>query len=184
MGIIAIGAVAAVAYVAFAASRKPGDFRIVRSAVLRASPEAVFGYINDLHRWTAWSPWEKLDPNLQRTYSGPEQGVGATYEGSGNGKAGQGKMTIEESAPHQRIVLELKFIKPFPATNRTEFTLTPKDGGTEVSWAMSGTHSFVNKVFTIFMDMEKFVGPQFEEGLANLGRVAGDGAQKQLISEA
>ncbi len=184
MGIIAIGAVAAVAYIAYAASRKPGDFRVERSAVLKASPEAIFKYINDFRLWTAWSPWEKLDPNLKRTYSGAESGVGAVYEWSGNGKAGQGKMTIQESTPHQRIVLELQFIKPFPATNRTEFTLTPKDGGTEVSWAMSGTHTYLNKVFTIFMDMDKFVAPAFEEGLSNLGRVAGSDGEKRLSSEA
>ena len=180
MGIIAIGAVAAVAYIAYTASRKPGDFRVERSAVLKASPEAIFKYINDFHLWTAWSPWEKLDPNLQRSYSGSKKGQGAVYEWSGNAKAGQGKMTIQESTPHQRIVIELQFIKPFPATNRTEFTLTPREGGTEVSWAMSGTHNFVNKVFTIFMDMDKFVAPAFEEGLANLGRVAGGEGEKQL----
>jgi uncharacterized protein YndB with AHSA1/START domain len=184
MGIIAIGAVAAVAYIAYAASRKPDAFRIERSAVLKASPEAIFKHINDFHLWTAWSPWEKLDPDLKRTYSGAEQGVGAIYEWSGNGKAGQGKMTILESTPYQRIVLELQFIKPFPATNRTEFTLTPKEGGTEVSWAMSGTHTFVNKLFTIFMDLDKFVAPQFEEGLANLGKVAATEGEKRLSTEA
>jgi hypothetical protein len=183
MGIIVIGVAAAAAGLLYAASRKPDNFSITRKAVLKATPDALFAQINDFHRWTAWSPWEKLDPNLQRTYSGPEQGVGAVYAWSGNAKAGQGKMTIEESVPHSRIVLELQFIKPFPATNRTEFTLTPKDGGTEVSWTMSGTHSFTNKLFTIFMDMEKFVGPSFEEGLANLGRVAG-GGEKQLSPEA
>jgi uncharacterized protein YndB with AHSA1/START domain len=183
MGIIAIGVVAAAGYVVLAASRKPDNFRIVRSAVLKASPESVFAYLNDFHRWSAWSPWEKLDPNLQRTYSGSEQGVGAVYEWSGNNKAGQGKMIIQESTANQRLVLDLIFIKPMAANNRTEFTLEPRDGGTEVTWAMSGTSSFMNKVFYVFMDMERMVGPQFEEGLANLGRVAG-GDGKQLSSQA
>ncbi|MFT3925545.1 MAG: SRPBCC family protein [Myxococcales bacterium] len=183
MGIFGLGLVAAGAGVAFMASRKPDNFSISRRALLKASPEALFPLVNDFHRWTTWSPWEKFDPNLQRTYAGPELGVGASYEWSGNNQAGSGKMTIQESTPNQRIIIELVFTKPMAATNRTEFLFTPKDGGTEVSWTMSGTNSFVKKLFLVFIDMEKFVGPQFEEGLKSLERVASGGGEKQLSSE-
>ena len=164
------------------AATKPDTFRVQRMTSIQAPPERIFPLINDFHRWTHWSPWEKLDPNLKRTYSGAEQGVGASYEWSGNAKAGAGKMTIKESTPNQHIVIELLFTKPFAANNKGEFTLSPKDGGTEVVWTMSGQSNFVAKLFSVFMDMDKVVGAQFDEGLANLGRVAGGGGGEKQLS--
>ncbi|ADO72984.1 SRPBCC family protein [Stigmatella aurantiaca] len=154
------------------AARKPASFHIERSAVIAAPPEAVFPHLNDFRLWAAWSPWEKLDPSMQKTYGGPSSGVGSTYAWSGDSKAGEGKMTILESRPSTFLSLRLEFLKPFPATNTVTYTLAQKAGGTEITWAMDGENPFMGKVFSVFFNMDDLIGKDFEKGLADLKRVS------------
>jgi uncharacterized protein YndB with AHSA1/START domain len=167
--LIVIGVVVlAVVVVLVVAATKPDTFRIQREETIQAPPERVFPLINDFHRWLAWSPWEKMDPNLKRTYSGPEAGPGAVYEWDGNKKVGQGRMEIKESVPPSRVLIQLDFIKPFSANNTAEFTLDRRGDGTHVTWAMTGRQPFMFKVMKVFINMDRIVGKDFEAGLANL----------------
>ncbi|OZD84072.1 transcriptional regulator [Rhodococcus sp. 05-339-2] len=145
---------------------------VERSAVVRADAATVHALIDDFHQWVKWSPYEGVDPDLKRTYSGPDAGVGASYSWSGNRKAGAGTMTITESIPEERIVLDLAFTKPFKNRNVTEFLLEPVADGTRVTWRMSGKQ---NKLFALIgkvFSMDKLVGPDFEKGLRQLAAVA------------
>ena len=146
-------------------------FEISRSTNIAAEPAGVHGRINDFHQWTAWSPWEDVDPNLQRIYTGPDQGVGAHYAWQGNRQAGQGSMEIVSSTPEQ-IGIKLSFLKPWKATNDVTFTLTPSGSGTEVTWLMTGEHQGLGKVFSKVFSMDKLVGKDFEKGLARLKAVS------------
>ena len=159
-------------------SSRPDTFQVQRSATIAAPPGVVFGYLNDFRRWPQWSPWEKLDPNMQRTLSGAASGTGAKYAWLGNSKAGQGSMTITDSKPAERVALDLHFIKPFKSTNVTEFALAPAAAGTQVTWTMTGTNTTATKAFSMFMNMDKLVGGDFERGLANLKAVAEADAAK------
>jgi uncharacterized protein YndB with AHSA1/START domain len=170
--LIVAGAGAGLAY---AVSRQPNSFSITRSAVLPAPPEALFAQVDDFHAWRAWSPWEGLDPALQRSYDGPAAGVGARYAWSGNGKAGAGSMMIRESVPASRLVLDLIFTRPMPAHNSTEFRFEPAEGGTRVTWTMTGTNKLMGKLFAAFVNVDAMVGKSFEQGLAKLGEVASAG---------
>ena len=96
---------------------RPDTFRVERSAIIAAPAEVPFGYVNDFHQWSLWSPWEKLDPSMMRTFSGAPSGVAAVYTWSGNSKAGEGSMTITESVQSQRIALDLNFLRPFKSSN-------------------------------------------------------------------
>ena len=169
----------AVIVVLVLASRKPNSFRVERKVTIHAEPAAIFAYINDFHQWTQWSPWENVDPNLTRSYSGPDVGVGTHYAWLGNKNVGQGNMTILESAPHSFIKIVLQFIKPFAANNTAEFTFTPQGDKTEVSWAMYGPSPLMSKIMSLFMNMDKMIGTQFETGLTNLKNVA-EKTAKQL----
>lgn len=155
-----------------AVATRPDTFSIQRSTNISAPPGLVFGYLNDFHRWTEWSPWEKLDPDMKRTHSGAPSGVGATYAWSGNSKAGEGSMTIRDSKPGERVLLDLNFLKPFKSSNVTEFALTPTESGTDVVWTMSGKHNTATKAFSLIQSMDKIVGKDFEQGLANLKSVS------------
>jgi carbon monoxide dehydrogenase subunit G len=151
---------------------QPSDFHVTRSATISAPPEAVFAQVNDFHNWRAWSPWEKMDPELERSYEGPSAGTGAKYSWVGNSDVGEGSMTITESRPSELIRIKLEFIKPMEGTSDTEFTFEPKGDETEVTWDMKGENNFVGKAFCLFMNMDKMIGDQFEEGLARMKSVA------------
>jgi len=150
------------------AMARPAEFSVVRSADFAASPEEVFNNLNDFKNWKAWSPWEAMDANMQRNYSGTPAGKGAKYAWVGNKKVGEGNMEITRSNPFTSIELNLNFLKPFKANNVTEFTLVPKGEVTKLIWEMRGASPFMMKVMGIFMDFDKIVGKDFEQGLANL----------------
>jgi polyketide cyclase/dehydrase/lipid transport protein len=147
---------------------QPSEFRIVRAATISAPAPAVFAQVNDFHNWRAWSPWERLDPELKRTYEGPPAGTGATYKWAGNNDVGEGRMTITESRPNELIRIGLEFIRPFAATNVTEFTFKPEAGQTTVTWSMTGTNNFIAKGFHLFMNVDDMVGRDFDKGLAQM----------------
>lgn len=168
LGPILIGAGTVVAGVLGYAASRPGGFRVGRFTHVDAPPERVFAILNDFHQWPSWSPWEELDPTMKRSHSGAPSGKGAIYEWSGNKKVGRGRMEITESVPSESVGIQLDFLEPFKAHNTTEFTLTPRDGGTDVNWSMTGSNGFMMKVMGLFMNMDKMVGKDFEKGLAKL----------------
>jgi uncharacterized protein YndB with AHSA1/START domain len=151
------------------------DFEVVRSTTIAASPERVHDLIDDFHAWRAWSPWEDVDPDLKREYSGADSGVGAKYAWEGNRKAGKGSMEIVASAP-ERIDLRLVFEKPWNATNQVAFELTPSgSSSTDVTWRMSGTTRGFAALFSRFFSMDRMVGKDFEKGLARMKAAAESG---------
>jgi carbon monoxide dehydrogenase subunit G len=157
------------------AALQPEDFSLARSEKVNATPAQVFAQINDFHNWEHWSPWAKIDPTMQTTYEGPAAGKGASYSWNGNKKVGAGKMTMTESRPPQLIHINLEFFRPFQATNQTEFALKPEGQGTTVTWTMTGKRNFFLKAFSLFVSMEKMVGPDFEKGLAQLKSIVEGG---------
>ena len=161
-----------IALVLVIAANRPDAFRIERRISIKATPEQLFPLINDFHRWKSWSPWEKMDPAMNRTYSGNPSGVGAIYEWVGNKKVGQGRMEIAEASENTRLFILLEFIKPFAAKNTAEFTFQQQGDETLIVWAMEGKQPLMAKVMCLFMDMDKMVGKDFEEGLQNLKRIA------------
>lgn len=146
---------------------RPDSFVVERSATMAATPEKVFERINSLKAFNRWSPWVRREPTVKLSYSGPEAGVGAAFTWAGK-ESGSGGMTITESTPGTRVVMKLNFVQPFESENRVEFGIVPDAGGTRVSWKMSGPMPFISKLMTLFADMDGMVGPDFEQGLANL----------------
>lgn len=169
--VILVVGVLATALLAFVAMQ-PDHFRLERGIVINTSAAAVLPLIDDFHRWTVWSPFEKMDPEgaLKRSYGGTKSGVGATYGWDGP-KTGVGAMEIVEASP-TRVLIKLDFIKPFEAHNHAEFTLTPEGGGTRVTWAMFGPQPFVSKLMSLVFNSEKMMGPVFEQGLADMKAAA------------
>ena len=142
-------------------------FQITRSATIAAAPERIAPHIQDFHAWEKWSPYEKLDPKMKKTFSGPERGAGATYAWEGNSKAGAGTMTIT-GATAQKISIALHFTKPMRSDNTAEFTLEPDGTGTRVTWTMVAPKTLMTKVMGVFVNMDKMIGSAFQEGLDQL----------------
>ena len=160
---------AAAAYVA----TRPDAYHVERSASIEAPAATVFAQIDDLSVWKEWSPWEKKDPAMKRTLSATPSGVGATYAWEGNKEVGKGKMTITDSRPGEKVGEKLEFIEPFQSQADISFTLAPENATTtKVTWAMDGKHNFISKAFSVVKPMDGMIGKDFEEGLANLKKVA------------
>jgi uncharacterized protein YndB with AHSA1/START domain len=166
--VIAVLLAALLIYVA----TRPDTFRIERSIGIQATPEKVFALINDLRAWSRWSPWERKDPGMQRSFSGPDSGQGAAYAWEGNKNVGSGRMEIVETSPPSRIVIKLDFMKPFEAHNTVEFSVQPQGTATQVTWAMFGPMPYLSKLMTTFFSMDKMCGKDFEAGLAQLKAAA------------
>ena len=172
---ILIALVILVAGFAGVVAMQPSEFKVERTATIAAPPANVFQHVDDLHKWDAWSPWAKLDPNAKATFDGEKEGQGAGFAWAGNDEVGEGRMTITDSKPHEQILIRLEFIKPFAATNTTEFTFRPVEGAadqTQVTWTMTGHNNFISKAFCMFMNMDKMVGGDFEKGLASMKAAA------------
>ena len=151
---------------------QPSDFKVERSATMRAPAPAAFAQVNDFQNWPAWSPWEKIDPALKRQYEGPKAGTGAVYAWQGNGEVGEGRMTITDSKPGEQVRIRLEFFKPFAATNTAEFNFKPAGADTTaVTWTMTGRNNFLAKAICMFVDMDKMVGGMFDQGLAQMKTV-------------
>lgn len=147
-------------------------YTVQRSVTVNAPPERVYPHIIDFHQWADWSPWDEMDPDMEKTFSGPDAGKGARYAWSGNRKVGQGNMEITDAAEASSVQIALEFLKPFKASNTTVFSLEPADDRTNVTWAMTGQKTFMTRVMGIFRSMDSMVGPDFEKGLARLKAVS------------
>lgn len=167
-GIVVLG----VAVVLVLAARKPDTFQVTRTATIKAPPERIYALITDFKAWGAWSPWEKKDPAMKRTYGGPETGVGATYAWDGDKNVGEGSMRITEAQAPSKLALKLDFLKPFEAHNDVVFSLTPQGPATVVTWTMTGPTPFIGKIMHVFMDMDRMVGGDFEAGLTAMKAAA------------
>jgi uncharacterized protein YndB with AHSA1/START domain len=168
---ILIVVVVLIAGILIYAATQPDTFHVERSTSIAAPPEKVMGYITDFHQWGTWSPWEKLDPALQRTYSGPASGKGTVYEWTGNSSVGSGRMEVTSVEP-AKAVIDLQFKAPMESRNVTTFALAPSGANTGVVWSMDGPMPYLSKVMCVFVSMDKLIGKDFEKGLADLKAVA------------
>ncbi len=169
---IAIALAILIAVVVVLAAMRPDTFRVQRSIDINAPADKIFPLINDYRNWGSWSPYEHVDPDMQRTFSGPPSGKGSIYEWRGNKSIGHGRMEILDTAPPSKVVIKLDFFSPFEAHNMAEFTMQPRGSATNVTWAMHGPVPFMAKIIHMFMNMDRMVGGQFQQGLVSMKAVA------------
>ena len=175
---ILIGLVIIVAVLIVIIALQPTHYRVERSTTISAPPATVFAQVNDFHKWDAWSPWAKMDPAMKQNFDGAPAGTGAGYSWVGNSQVGEGRMTITDSHPSDLVKIKLEFIKPFAATDITQFAFQPNGNQTKVTWTLDGDNNFIGKAFGLVMNMDKMVGADFEKGLAQMKAVA-EAAPKQ-----
>ena len=169
---ILIALVAIVAIFIIVVAMQPSEFRVERSTTIAAPAETVFAQVNDLHKWDAWSPWAKIDPEAKISFEGPESGTGSMLRWSGNSQVGEGTMTLTENRPNEFINIKTDIVKPMEVSNTTEFSFKPEGDQTHVTWTLYGHQNFVGKVFCLVMNGKKMMGELLEKGLAQLKTVA------------
>ncbi|MCX6953305.1 MAG: SRPBCC family protein [Verrucomicrobia bacterium] len=175
---ILLGLAVIVAAILVLAAFQPSTYRVERSVTLAAPPAVPFASVNAFKQWLPWSPWEKKDPAMKRTFSGPDAGVGAVYAWEGNSEVGSGRMAILESRPAELIRIKLEFFTPMEGLSEAVFAFKPEGDRTKVTWTMTGANNYVGKLFCLFMNMDKMVGGDFEQGLASLKTVSESPAKK------
>jgi hypothetical protein len=154
------------------AATKPNTFRVRRATRIEAPPEQIFAFVNDLRSFVAWSPYEKKDPAMKRSFSGAVTGKGAIYAFDGNNQIGAGRLEITDSARPSKVTMNLDFFRPFKAHNIVAFTLEPQGDATEVTWDLHGPVPFMAKIMHVICNMDRMIGRDFETGLANLKALA------------
>lgn len=170
---ILLGLVGVLAVLGVVIAMQPSSFEVTRTATINAPASEVHALINDFHKWEGWSPWEKMDPAMKKTFEGSPVGQGAIYKWVGNSEVGEGQMTILESQAPNLVKIKLDFLKPMTASNLTEFKVQEAGAASSVSWSMNGQADFLTKAFCLFLGgMDKMVGPDFEKGLTQLKALA------------
>jgi uncharacterized protein YndB with AHSA1/START domain len=165
LGVVVVAAVVIAAF-------QPSDFKVERSLVINAAPEAIFPYVNSPKLFDTWNPFAKEDPNIKMSYAGPESGEGAQSSWVGNSHVGEGAMEIVQVVPNQDVRVRLDFKKPMEGSNMAHYSLVPEAGGTKVTWEMTGKNNIVGRIFcTLMGGMDKMVGGQFEKGLNSLKQI-------------
>ena len=163
--ILLAGVVLVVGVVTVAALRD-GRYTVTRSRLIAAPVKQVFPYLADLRKFPEWSPWAKLDPQMQVT---ADEG---NFAWKGNSKVGEGKMTRGLVAYDERVDVALEFLKPFASQSTVSWTVKPEGDKTLMTWTMRGENKgLVQKTFGMLIPMDAVVGKDFEAGLANLEKV-------------
>ncbi|WP_420322877.1 SRPBCC family protein [Flagellimonas sp.] len=147
----------------------PKNYNVSRSIEIAKPRSEVFENLRFLKNQDAWSPWNKKDPNMEKKFTGTDGEVGATSYWNGNKDVGEGEQELTKIVDGERIESQLRFLKPWKSTSDAYLLTEDADSGnTKVTWGFSGKNKFPTSIFMLFMNMDKAVGGDFEEGLANL----------------
>lgn len=154
----------------------PDRVHLERETTINAPQEEVYALISDFEQWDRWSPWAKLDPDADYTLTG--SGVGQRMEWkSDHPDVGNGSQEITAMSPPESLTTHLDFGDMGQAD--AIFTLSPAGkNATNVVWSFDtnmreGVPIYMQPMSTYFgFMMDGMLGPQYEEGLANLKREA------------
>ena len=166
-----IGLVALIVLLAIVGLFLPSTVHLERSTVIAAPQSTVFTLLNSYKRFNEWSPWAGIDPETSYTYEGPDHGVGAKMSWqSENRDVGSGSQEITASRPWERVEAELDFGPQ--GTAQAFFDVASEDTGTRVTWGFDTDFGYnpIQRYFGLLI--EKFLGPQYEQGLASLKELA------------
>ena len=175
---IALGIALVVAIAAVGIALQPSAFVVERTVSIDAPAARIYPRIASVREMDEWSPWVKMDPQMQTVYDGPDSGVGSRSSWEGP-QMGKGRLTVTAVDPTAAVEMKLEMLTPMEATNRVLFRLRPGNAGTDVTWRMEGTNGFVGKAMSLVANMDQMVGAPFEQGLAALKNVVESDAKQR-----
>jgi uncharacterized protein YndB with AHSA1/START domain len=146
----------------------PAKVSVERGLVIGAPPDRVYAQVIDFHRWPQWSPWYAMEPTADYSYSGAEQGVGAVMQWRGQ-EVGEGRQEILAAEPPRSIRSSLEFGHQGNAVARWTFDAVAD--GTHVTWGFDADMGWNPMGRLMGLMMDRWIGPDYERGLANLKTV-------------
>ncbi len=147
----------------------PKSYDVSRSIEIGKPSFDVFTYLKLLKNQDEWSPWAKKDPNMKKTYTGKDGEVGFISRWEGNKNVGIGEQEITRIVKDELIESQLRFLKPWKSTSDAYMKVDKVTSDvSKVTWGFSGESKFPFSIVMLFMNMDKAVGKDFEEGLASL----------------
>lgn len=150
----------------------PKTYNVFRSIEIDRPKDEVFHYLKFLKKQDEWSPWGKRDPNMEQKFTGTDGEVGAISYWNGNKEVGEGEQELTNIVDGERIESELRFLKPWKSTSDAYLLTEEVDAQkTKVIWGFTGNNKFPMSIMMLFMNMDKMIGKDFEEGLASLKEI-------------
>lgn len=164
---ILIGLVVIVAGIFIIAATRPNTYTVERTMKINTPPDKIFPYLISFKKGLEWSAWDRQGEEVKRTFTGPESGMGATYEFEGK-KSGHGKLSYKSIVPNEEVKIDLTFYKPMQGSNDVTYSLK-KDGDTTLmKYHMTGPAPIIARIIWLFADMDKYMGDKFNESMQNL----------------
>ncbi|MEO2051076.1 MAG: SRPBCC family protein [Allomuricauda sp.] len=155
--------------IAILAALAPKTYNVSRSIEISRPKAEVFDYLKYLKKQDEWSPWAKRDPNMEQKFTGTDGEVGAISYWNGNKEVGEGEQELTKIIDGERIESELRFLKPWKSESNAYLVTEAIDASTtKVTWGFTGHNKFPMSIMMLFMNMDKMIGKDFEEGLVSL----------------
>jgi hypothetical protein len=164
----AIGGLIVLVLLLAAVTRK--DYNLERSIVVDKNLEDTYHFISSIETQDSWSKWANLDPNMKKQYIGTDRTVGFISKWDSDHKnVGSGEQEIKKLVPNEKVETEMRFLKPFKSVAHGYFTTTAvNENQTKVAWGFKARMPYPFNLMMVMMNMEKMLGNDFEEGLANM----------------
>jgi len=152
------------------AALAPKNYHVTRSVTINRPLGEVFSYVKMVKNQDYWSPWKKRDPNMKQEFLGQDGTIGFVSKWESDHKqVGSGEQEIISIIENERMEAQLRFLKPFKSVSTGFFeTRDAGNNSTEVVWGFYGDNKFPVSIMMLFMNIDKAVGKDFEEGLADL----------------
>jgi len=148
----------------------PSGFRVERSVQIEAPADRIYDYVVEPRKWKDWSVWTRRDPQMRIVYSGPPFGMGARWSWDSR-QEGSGSMEFTRVEPNHRVEYALS-LPEFNLRSTGAITMEPSGKGTRVTWTNLGDTGGNPLKHYLAAAMDRMVGPDFEQGLANLKALA------------
>ena len=149
------------------------DYAVEREITINKPKQEVFDYIKYLKNQDHYSKWAMMDTDMKKTYRGTDGTVGFVSAWESNKKdVGAGEQEIKKITEGERLDFELRFIKPFEATEAAYMVTEPvSENQTKVKWGFSGHMNYPMNLTMLFMDFDKMIGDDLATGLEKLKTV-------------
>ena len=148
----------------------PSKFTVARSVTISAPADRIYDYVVEPRQWAKWSVWQQRDPRMRVAYAGPPFGMGAKWSWE-SAKEGSGNMEFTRVVPNALVEYSLVFAD-YGMRSTGAFRLQSVGNATIVTWTNTGDVGGNPLKHYLAVMMDRMVGPDFEQGLANLKALA------------